>query len=133
MKKLIYCLTLLFVCSMAIAQKAQPTALTQPNVAFLKTLAQNAKTFSAKAVKGLTANEKLFVNLVITANNATTWDKAKYKAFALKATPLITALGIGNPDDGGEIFIGDPDDGGEIFVSSKSMLMALNSIINKLN
>ena len=75
-----------------VAQKTKPIVITKPNTAFLKTLEQNAKNISPKALKGLTANEKSFINLLKTATTASGWDKAAYKTFAKNATPIILKL-----------------------------------------
>ena len=132
MKKLLLILSVLVYSVALIAQKTKPVAITKPNVAFLKTLEQNAKSISPKVLKGLTANEKSFITLLKTATTASDWDKAAYKTFAKNATLIIKSLGImSDPDDGGEIF-SDPDDGGEVFASSKLITKALNIVLNKV-
>lgn len=115
-----------------VAQKTKPVVITNPSVAFLKSLEQNAKSISSKALKGLTANEKSFITLFKTATTASGWDKVAYKTFAKNVTPVIKSLGImSDPDDCGEIF-SDPDDGGEIFASSKLITKALKIVLNKV-
>lgn len=132
MKKILIMIMILVSSVAVVAQKTKPIVITKPNTAFLKTLEQNAKNISPKALKGLTANEKSFINLLKTATTASGWDKAAYKTFAKNATPIIKSLGImSDPDDGGEIF-SDPDDGGEVFASSKLITKALNIVLNKV-
>jgi hypothetical protein len=132
MKKIWMIVVVLIYSVTVVAQKTKPIVITKPNTTFLKTLEQNAKSISPKALKGLTANEKSFLTLVKTATTAFGWDKAAYKTFAKNATPIIKSLGImSDPDDGGEIF-SDPDDGGEVFASSKLINKALNIVLNKV-
>ena len=113
-------------CSIAVlAQKTTPAIFTKPNTAFLKTLQQNAREIDFKNTKGLTINEIQFFKVLQTASNASTWDKAAYKTFIKRITPVIKNLGImADPDDGGEIF-SDPDDGGEVFASTALVAKAI--------
>jgi hypothetical protein len=126
MKKALAFYFMLFCSLTLMAQKVKPVIIAKPSVTFLKSLEQKAQSISAKSLKGLNEKEKSFVALLKTANTASAWDKAAYKIFIRKATPLIKAMGImSDPDDGSEIF-SDPDDGGEIFASSKLITKAFN-------
>ncbi len=101
----------------SVAQKTKPTVFTKPNASFLKTLQQNANQIDFKNTKGLTINEIQFFRILQSAGNTSSWDKAAYKSFIKRITPVIKNMGItSDPDDGGEIF-SDPDDGGEIYAS----------------
>ncbi len=126
MKKITSTLILCFcISSSLVAQKTKPTIFLNPNTSFLKTLQQNAKEIDFKSTKGLTTNEIQFYRILQTASNATSWDKAAYKTFIKKITPIIKNLGItSDPDDGGEIF-SDPDDGGEIYASMALVTKAI--------
>lgn len=109
----------------SVAQKTKPTVFTKPNTSFLKTLQQNANQIDFKNSKGLTINEIQFYRILQTASNASSWDKAAYKTFLKRITPVIKNLGIiSDPDDGGEIF-SDPDDGGEIYASMALVTKAI--------
>ena len=129
MKKITSTVVLVFcIYFSAIAQKAMPTVFTKPNISFLKTLQQNAKEIDFKNTKGLTANEIQFFRILQSGSNASNWDKAAYKTFIKKITPVIKNMGItSDPDDGGEIF-SDPDDGGEIYAATKLIAKSITSI-----
>jgi hypothetical protein len=127
MKKITSTLILLFCISFSLlAQKVKPSVFSKPNTSFLKTLQQNAKEIDFKNTKDLTINEIQFFKILQSASNASSWDKAAYKTFIKRITPVIKNLGImADPDDGGEIF-SDPDDGGEIFASSALVAKAIS-------
>ena len=129
MIKITSILMLLFCISFSLrAQKTKPSIFTKPNVSFLKTLQQNAKEIDFKNTNGLTVNEIQFYRILQTASNASNWDKAAYKTFLKRITPVIKNMGItSDPDDGGEIF-SDPDDGGEIYASTKLIAKSITSI-----
>ncbi len=126
MKKIIPTIMLVFCISYSVvAQKTKPTVFTKPNAGFLKTLQQNAKEIDFKSTKGLTINEIQFFKILQTASNASSWDKAAYKIFIKRITPVIKNLGImSDPDDGGEVF-SDPDDGGEVYASTALITKAI--------
>ncbi len=126
MKKIAPTLILIFFSWFSlIAQKPKPSIFTKPNTNFLKTLQQNAKEIDFKNTKGLTINEIQFFRILQTASNASSWDKAAYKTFIKKITPVIKNLGImADPDDGGEVF-SDPDDGGEVYASTALVAKAI--------
>ena len=65
MKKILIMIMILVSSVAVVAQKTKPIVITKPNTAFLKTLEQNAKNISPKALKGLTANEKSFITSVV--------------------------------------------------------------------
>ena len=125
---------LLFLLSTAncIAQSnVKPVVVTKPDIGFLQKIYKLATAFSTINLKGFSANDKSFVQLIQLATGAEKWKKAEYISFKRKATSIIKAAGItGEPDDGGEVF-GEPDDGGEVFASNKLLLRYLNSIQTK--
>jgi hypothetical protein len=132
MKKFLMIAIVLVYSVAVVAQKTKPIVITKPNTAFLQNLQNAAKSISAKSTKMLDSAQKNFVMLLKSATDASTWDKAAYKTFTKKATPIIKSLGIkSDPDDGGEIF-SDPDDGGEVFASSKLITKALSIVLNKV-
>ena len=115
-----------------IAQKTKPILVTKPNTAFLQKLQTAATSIPTRSLKYLDSAQNNFIVLLKSATKANSWDKAAYKTFVKKATPIIRSLGImSDPDDGGEIF-SDPDDGGEVFASSKLITKALNIVLNKV-
>jgi hypothetical protein len=128
MKKIVIILMALAYSFIATAQKVKPVVIAKPNTAFLQKLQTVAKSVSVKSFRPLDSAQRKFVMLVRSATIAGTWDKAAYKSFVKKATPIIRSLGImSDPDDGGEVF-SDPDDGGEVFASSKLISKALNIV-----
>ena len=132
MKSFLIIVMVLFYSLTSTAQKVKPIVITKPNAAFLQKLQTTATSISAKPLNMLDSAQYKFVMLLKSANTASSWDKAAYKTFVKKATPIIRSLGIkSDPDDGGEVF-SDPDDGGEIFASSKLITKALNIVLNKV-